>query len=83
MHSGPWSWSVHSLTEPNPSGEAANCAATQELPSILWNPKVHYRSDKSPPLVSILRQIDSAHIIPTYFSKIHFNIIHPSMFCSS
>jgi hypothetical protein len=22
----------------NPSGEAARCAATQELPSILWNP---------------------------------------------
>jgi hypothetical protein len=24
------------------SCEAANCAATQKLPSILWNPKVHY-----------------------------------------
>jgi hypothetical protein len=29
------------LTELSPSWEAANCAATQELPSILRNPKVH------------------------------------------
>jgi hypothetical protein len=31
-----------SFTELGPSWEAANCIATQELPSILWNPKVHY-----------------------------------------
>jgi hypothetical protein len=29
--------------ELSPSWEAANCAGTQELPSILWNPKLYYR----------------------------------------
>jgi hypothetical protein len=55
-------WS-YLLTELSPSWEAANCAKTQELPSILWNPKVHYRIHKSPPLVPILSQIHPVHII--------------------
>jgi hypothetical protein len=65
--------------ELSPSWEAANCAATQELHSVLWNPKVHYRVHKSPPLIPNLRQIDPIHTNPSYISKIHFNIVHPPL----
>jgi hypothetical protein len=61
--------------ELSPPWEAANCAATQELPSILWNPKVYYRVHKSPLLILILSQIDPVHTIPSYLSKIYFNIV--------
>jgi hypothetical protein len=65
------------LTELSPSWEAANFAATQELPSILWDPKVHHRVHKSPPLVPIQSQIDLVHTTPSYLSKIYFNVVHP------
>jgi hypothetical protein len=58
------------LTDVSSSWEAANCAATQEIPSILRNPKVHHCIHKSPPLVTILSQIDPVHTIPSYLRSI-------------
>jgi hypothetical protein len=37
-----------------PFREAAISAASQELPSILWNTRVHFHVHKSPPLAFIL-----------------------------
>ena len=61
--------------EQSPSWEANRFSASQEIPGILWNPKVHYRIHKHPPPVPNLSHIKLAHTPTSYFLKIHFNII--------
>jgi hypothetical protein len=61
----------------SPSRETASCTDTQELPSILWNQKVHYHVHKSLPLVPILSQNNAVHNTSSYLFKIHPDTNHP------
>jgi len=62
----------------SPSWEANWFAPNQEILRISRNPKVHYRTHKRPPHISILDQPNPVHIPTSHLLEIHPNIIHPS-----
>jgi hypothetical protein len=49
----------------------------KKYPAFLWNPKVHYRVQKSPLLDPILSQLNSVRPIDPHLSKAHLNVILP------
>jgi hypothetical protein len=62
------------LMEQSPSWQANRFSANQEIPHILWNPKVHYRNYKCRPPVPILSQLDPVHTPTSQFLKIHHTL---------
>ena len=62
--------------EQSPSWEANPFSASQEIPRIIWNPKVYY-AFTSP--VPILSQLDPIHTPTSHLLTIHLNIILPPM----
>ena len=72
----------HSLTysmEQSPSWEATWYSANQEIPRILWNPKVHYCNHKFLPLAPILSQFDPVHTPTSHFLKTHLNPLNTKL----
>jgi hypothetical protein len=64
--------------EQSPSWKANRFAASQEIPRVLWNPKVHHRIHKCPPPLSILNQISPVQTptshpedLPQYYPSIY------------
>ena len=75
-------WYLHILTysmAQSTSWEANWFAASQEIPCITRNPKVHYCTHICPPPVPILSQINPVHDPTSHFLKIRLNII-PHLF---
>ena len=65
----------------SPSWEANWFAASQEIPCISRNPKVHYHTHKRPPTVSILGQPNPVHVPTSWRSVLtstHLRLSLPS-----
>ena len=67
-------------TEQSPC-ETNRFSASQEIPRILWNPKVHFHIHKCPPTCPYPEPARSSPY--PHFLKIHLNIILPSTAGSS
>ena len=68
---------THSM-EQRPIWEANLFSASQKIPPILRNLKVHYHVYKSLPPFPVQSQNNPVHTPQSHFLKIHLNIILPS-----
>ena len=63
----------------SPSWEANWFAASQKIPRISRNPKVHFRTHKRPPPVSILGQPNPVHVPTSHIIEILILSTHPRL----
>ena len=70
----------------SPFWENKRSTAGKEIPCILWNQKVQYRNQNSPPCISILSPKNLVYTLPSYFPEVknctsenvqysHYNVI--------
>jgi hypothetical protein len=59
-----------------PQAEACSFSFGQEVPHVLWNPKVNYCFHNSPPPDPIMSQLNPVHNLIYFFFNIQFNLKH-------
>jgi hypothetical protein len=58
--------------------QTKNFCVSEDVPRILYNPHVHYRTHDSPTLFPVVGLISPTYVLPVSFFGTHFNIIFPS-----
>jgi len=75
---------TNELREQSISWEVNGHSASQEIPRILWNSKVHYRVHKNPPLAPILSHMNPLTTLQNCFAKLFLILSsHPLLGISS
>jgi len=64
--------------EQSPSWEANSHSTSQEIPRLVWNPKLNYSVHRILPLVPILSQAYPSLTFPPCSPNLHSNFIFPS-----